>query len=57
MLPTSKIAALDLLRLATAIGSLADGSHTEFRTYGCQLHWFGTERSLEVLEDRGAVSP
>ena len=34
---------------------MADGSQIELNTYSCLIDWFGTERSLEVIANEGAI--
>lgn len=53
VLPKSLIDEFELQRSGSVDGVLADGSEIELSTYTCAIEWFGSVRTLEVIENAG----
>ena len=53
VLPGAVIDACDLPVFGIASAVLADGSEIEVQTHTCQLDWFGSEKTIEVIRGDG----
>ena len=54
MLPQRQIDDLALPHSGTVKAILADGSEVALKTYACLIDWFGEDRHLEVVANKGA---
>lgn len=53
VLPQATIEMLALHQSGSVDAILADGSQIEVKTYTCFVNWFGEERRLEVIANKG----
>ena len=53
VLPQQQIDDLALPHSGTVKAILADGSEVALKTYACLIDWFGEERHLEVVANKG----
>lgn len=53
VLPQAMVDQLLLSKSGSVDAILADGSQIELATYTCLIHWFGSERKLEVVANAG----